>query len=764
MTLKDRILCGAILIASTAFGQVQNTNVQKKTDGSNSITGPLNFPSGLTLSAQPGAIVDFTGATLRGFGSGSSGVNQILAGTNVTISPLNGQGTVTVNATGGGSGGVAQLFAGSNVALSPTNGLGNVTISFTGAGASYTFISPLVNSGGNVTINQSTSTVDGFLSHTDWVTFNGKISPSSTAVLTNKTYDTSGTGNIFKIGGQQVSSIGPSMNITGGALNAGAPPGYIGQTYGNTLANNGNPALSGTVLTPNTLGLIPQSRNRDFSPVSALVIFDQAVATDLATSTMFYTGSPWAVPTVTNGAWVNGPSTQSVLNSAISDLYLTIPSMFLVHQLASWTTPNTSDVIKTGMSSGTNELSVQYFPNTNSLEFVEYVSGTPTTLGTATVTLSPGDSIGYCLSGQCSSMWAKLSGKWACFGVYNTSATFDFGLVSYVTSNHWAPYWQAIMGSGATYTWGDVKWSLAGPTGCQNMAPVRTIYGAPFTKEGNFFMYGTCGQVSGSGIPQETLKNTVWSVNPSTGETTEVAQIWFQRTVSSNLRTLSDFAGCIEWDPDNQYFVVLSNTWGTWGGTYTTTDTVNLQYGTYSDNILSGLHVLGSQANLPVATISGFTTYDGNLIKIGSTYCLTYVKPVFAGGGGSWSSTPIHIAVGSSLTSLTDTYSDLTRSSEGPQPVLIGGTAYVVAPSLGSGWYVWDMTMTYQNNINPAGYPSGGGQLPHCCVFPFFTGSTTRLIFSTFDFDQIASTGGGSVSHGSFISWISNSEIGSEYK
>ena len=41
--------------------------------------------------------------------SGSFGVSQIIAGTNITISPTSGAGTVTINATGGGSSSGFQL-------------------------------------------------------------------------------------------------------------------------------------------------------------------------------------------------------------------------------------------------------------------------------------------------------------------------------------------------------------------------------------------------------------------------------------------------------------------------------------------------------------------------------------------------------------------------------------------------------------------------------------------------------------------------------
>ena len=56
-------------------------------------------------------------------------------------------------------------------------------------GVSYTFTSPLVDTAGVVTINQSSSTVNGYLSSTDWTMFNNKQSALS------------GTGLVKSIGG-----------------------------------------------------------------------------------------------------------------------------------------------------------------------------------------------------------------------------------------------------------------------------------------------------------------------------------------------------------------------------------------------------------------------------------------------------------------------------------------------------------------------------------------------------------------------------------
>jgi len=62
--------------------------------------------------------------------SSDSGVTQIVAGNDISISPVGGTGIVTINSTS--QGGVTSLIAGDNITLSPVTGLGDVTVNAPG--------------------------------------------------------------------------------------------------------------------------------------------------------------------------------------------------------------------------------------------------------------------------------------------------------------------------------------------------------------------------------------------------------------------------------------------------------------------------------------------------------------------------------------------------------------------------------------------------------------------------------------------------------
>jgi hypothetical protein len=127
-------------IAVTLNSTVSNpyfTTISNQGSGTATLTpstGQVNGLASITVSGGSFATVYFDGNNWWAENPGSSvgGVTQIVAGTNVTVSPAGGTGIVTVNSTA--SGGVTQIIAGTNVTISPAGGTGAVTVNSSGSG------------------------------------------------------------------------------------------------------------------------------------------------------------------------------------------------------------------------------------------------------------------------------------------------------------------------------------------------------------------------------------------------------------------------------------------------------------------------------------------------------------------------------------------------------------------------------------------------------------------------------------------------------
>lgn len=79
----------------------------------------------------------------------AAGVDSIIAGTNISISPLNGIGNVVINCTLPNIAGVSSIIAGNGIEISPVGGQGNVTVSLAGS---------VIPPGGYLPINGGTMT------------------------------------------------------------------------------------------------------------------------------------------------------------------------------------------------------------------------------------------------------------------------------------------------------------------------------------------------------------------------------------------------------------------------------------------------------------------------------------------------------------------------------------------------------------------------------------------------------------------------------
>ena len=119
-------------------------------------------------------------------------ISDILIGGNgVTIS-TDKDGITTISNSG-----VRKIIAGTNITISPVSGLGDVTINSTGGGGGVTSVTgtaPVVSSGGAtpaISMPVATSLVNGYLSAADWATFNSKVPAVRTITINGTTQDLS---------------------------------------------------------------------------------------------------------------------------------------------------------------------------------------------------------------------------------------------------------------------------------------------------------------------------------------------------------------------------------------------------------------------------------------------------------------------------------------------------------------------------------------------------------------------------------------------
>ena len=218
--------------AGTVVNGTSNATVTMKT----TITGLLKG-NGTAISAAVSG-TDYAPATSGTsilYGNGAGGFSNVTIGTNLSFSG----GTLNATATSGtsilygnGSGGFSNVTIGSGVSF-----VGG-TLSASGSGGTVTSVTgtaPIASSGGTtpaISISQATTSTNGYLSSTDWNTFNNK-QPSGTYVTS-----VSATSPVTSSGGT-TPTIAIPMATT-------SVSGYLSSTDWNTF-NNKQP--SGTYVT-----------------------------------------------------------------------------------------------------------------------------------------------------------------------------------------------------------------------------------------------------------------------------------------------------------------------------------------------------------------------------------------------------------------------------------------------------------------------------------------------------------------------------------
>jgi hypothetical protein len=226
-------------------------------------------------------------------GTGSIEINPTSAGTidnmtlgattpkNASVVDLSVTGTLSFDATQGTSG---QVLTSAGTGATPT-----WTTPTTGTVTSVTGTAPVVSSGGNtpaISMPAATTSVNGYLTSTDWTTFNGKApavtyttnyvpygqGTTTPALSSNLTFD----GNNLVVSG---SSAGPKVNISSDALgtalqlsdNTNYGASFIGISGGVKLQMNGtqvfaiNQASTGEILRVNTSGKLSTTNDASIS-------------------------------------------------------------------------------------------------------------------------------------------------------------------------------------------------------------------------------------------------------------------------------------------------------------------------------------------------------------------------------------------------------------------------------------------------------------------------------------------------------------------
>jgi len=312
-------------------------NVTVQPNGSG--TGTFNNPQISYYLAATGQTWDFRNATVYLPTSFSSGVTQIIAGTNVTISPSGGTGAVTINATGGGGTGTVTNFTSGNLsplfttAVATSNSTPALSFSLSNA-AGYSLLGNNSGSTGAPAYNTLTSYLDtignaqGTLLYrgpTQWV----PLAPGTSGyVLQTNGSGANPTWVAQSGGGGGVSSItGTASQILANGTTGTAQSGAVTLTLPQNISATSSPQFTslgiGTTAGPGSSGIAVFPSINSGGSGFGYGIYNRPNFT-VSVNNEYLEGS-YIYPTITNstytnisyyGAWFDTPSQSGSLATA----------------------------------------------------------------------------------------------------------------------------------------------------------------------------------------------------------------------------------------------------------------------------------------------------------------------------------------------------------------------------------------------------------------------------------------------------------------
>nr|WPF46746.1 MAG: hypothetical protein [Lake Baikal virophage 11] len=165
------------------------------------------------------------------------GVDQLVAGTNVTLTPPSGLGTVTIDATAG-AGGVSQIINGTYTSVNPAGGVGIVAVdslvqpSISGSGTSVTCTSSTVDVTGTLSVSFITTIPSNDLDIDLFGNDNFSLNMGTGVIQLN----TFGTGKVELNLGGSAGSAGQVVGSTGDGFLQWSTPAVTSLVAGTNIA------------------------------------------------------------------------------------------------------------------------------------------------------------------------------------------------------------------------------------------------------------------------------------------------------------------------------------------------------------------------------------------------------------------------------------------------------------------------------------------------------------------------------------------------